>query len=158
MSPVAYIPRTRELYSNYPPYRWVINDDCPWAPLSKPSASAESLFSHLVVCTMWNQAPFHFKEDTSFREIPTDTAMEDLRGFPLWIQDRGMPAPTRTVSFPLSGCGSWRSAGLFGELVDPAFAMMGGIYSARKVQKELVPALMERFDQLRVDVLYLVPA
>ena len=35
--PVEYIPRTRELYSSYTPYRWVINRDTPpWTPLRKP--------------------------------------------------------------------------------------------------------------------------
>lgn len=34
--PIAYIPRTRERYRNYPAYRWVVNHDAPWTPLTKP--------------------------------------------------------------------------------------------------------------------------
>jgi D-proline reductase (dithiol) PrdB len=157
MSPVAYIPRTRELYSNYPPYRWVINDDCPWTPLSKPLSECRVALLTSGGVHHVDQAPFHFKEDTSFREIPTDTAMEDLRVSHYGYRTEDASTDSNCV-FPLERMRELESAGLFGELVDPAFAMMGGIYSARKVQKELVPALMERFDQLRVDVLYLVPA
>ncbi|MGO9267053.1 MAG: hypothetical protein ACLQBA_19620 [Candidatus Binataceae bacterium] len=40
--PVEYIPRTRELYSGYTPYRWVVNADTPpWTPLAKPIAECK---------------------------------------------------------------------------------------------------------------------
>ena len=40
--PVAYIPRTRELYNAYTPYRWVMNEEPPpWTPLKKPLAECK---------------------------------------------------------------------------------------------------------------------
>ena len=33
MSPIAYLPRIREMYAGYPPNRWVVNQDVPWIPL-----------------------------------------------------------------------------------------------------------------------------
>ena len=41
--PVAYIPRTRELYKSYGAYRWVVNESAPpWTPLSKPLRRVQS--------------------------------------------------------------------------------------------------------------------
>ena len=33
MSPIAYLPRIREMYAGYPPNRWVVNQDVPWMPM-----------------------------------------------------------------------------------------------------------------------------
>ena len=152
MSPVAYIPRTRELYSNYPPYRWVVNDDPPWTPLSKPLGQCRVALLTSGGVHHVDQPPFHFKEDTSIREIPTGTAMADLRVSHYGYRTEDASADPNCV-FPLQPMRELGSEGLFGELVDPAYAIMGGVYSARRVKQELVPALMERFSRLRVDVL-----
>jgi D-proline reductase (dithiol) PrdB len=50
------------------------------------------------------------------------------------------------------------SAGVIGELADPAYSFMGGIYSARKVRDELAPRLVNELKRAHVDAFYLVPA
>ncbi len=32
---VEYIPRTRDLYSDFKPYQWVVNETVPWTPLTQ---------------------------------------------------------------------------------------------------------------------------
>jgi D-proline reductase (dithiol) PrdB len=49
-------------------------------------------------------------------------------------------------------------AGVIGELSDPAFSFMGGIYSARKVRGELAPRILDELCAAQVDALFLVPA
>ena len=53
--PVAYIPRTRELYNAYTPYRWVVNEEPPpWTPLKKPLAQCKANSTlHVVSPTAW---------------------------------------------------------------------------------------------------------
>ncbi len=46
MCPIDYIPRTRELYADESPYRWVVNENVPWTPLTKPLSHCRvALFS-----------------------------------------------------------------------------------------------------------------
>jgi D-proline reductase (dithiol) PrdB len=49
-------------------------------------------------------------------------------------------------------------AAVIGELSDPAYSFMGGIYSARKVRDELAPKIAEELQRAQVDAFYLVPA
>ena len=47
---------------------------------------------------------------------------------------------------------------VIGELSDPAFSFMGGVYSARKVRDELAPKIVDELKRAHVDAFYLVPA
>ena len=51
-----------------------------------------------------------------------------------------------------------RAEGVIGELADPAYSFMGGIYSARKVREELAPRIVDELKRAHVDAFYLVPA
>ena len=48
--------------------------------------------------------------------------------------------------------------GMIGELADPAYSFMGGIYSARKVREELAPKIADELKKAHIDAFYLVPA
>ena len=48
--------------------------------------------------------------------------------------------------------------GVIGELADPAYSFMGGIYSARKVRDELAPKIADELKRAHVEAFYLVPA
>ena len=48
--------------------------------------------------------------------------------------------------------------GIIGELADPAYSSMGGVYSARRVREELAPRIVQVLKEKKVDVFYLVPA
>ncbi len=79
MSPIEYIPRTRELYSAHEPYRWVRNEDAPWTPLTKPVSRCRVALASSAGIYHVGQSPFHTRDDTSIREIPKGAAVEDLR-------------------------------------------------------------------------------
>ena len=40
--------------------------------------------------------------------------------------------------------------GVIGELADPAYSFMGGIYSARKVREELAPQIADELKKARM--------
>ena len=47
---------------------------------------------------------------------------------------------------------------MIGELADPAYTFMGGVYSARKIRDELAPRIADELTKAHVDAFYLVPA
>jgi D-proline reductase (dithiol) PrdB len=47
---------------------------------------------------------------------------------------------------------------VIGELSDPAYSFMGGIYSSRRVRDELAPRIADELKKAHVDAFYLVPA
>ena len=158
MSPVAYIPRTRDLYPDYPPYRWVINEDVPpWTPLKAPLSECKiALLSTGGVHTI-DQEPFHSRDDTSYREIPRDVAFKDLQVTHFGYLTGDATADPNCV-FPLERMRELAADGIIGELADPAYSMMGGIYSSRRVRDQLAPAIVNMLVEREVDVLLLVPA
>ena len=76
--PVAYIPRTRDLYSDFIPYRWVENDDLPaFTALPKPIAECKvALISSGGI--MYRDQPRFHREDASYRRIPKNATRDDL--------------------------------------------------------------------------------
>ena len=99
--PVAYIPRTRELYNAYTPYRWVMNEEPPsWTPLKKPLAECKVALMSSGGVLYRDQPRFH-REDTSYRLIPIRPAASNSR-----IRSSGK---TQLGSFSASWSGS-RSA------------------------------------------------
>jgi D-proline reductase (dithiol) PrdB len=155
--PVAYIPRTRELYKGYAPYRWVVNEgEPPWAPLSKPLAECKVALIGSGGILYRDQPRFH-REDTSFRLIPRSATQEELSvwHFGYRIADA---ASDHNCVFPLTAMRQLEAEGVIGEFADPAYSFMGGIYSARKVRDELAPAIVSELKRAHADALFLVPA
>ncbi len=153
---VAYIPRTRELYSDFKPYQWVVNETVPWTPLRKPiSQSKIALMSSGGI--MYRDQPRFHREDASYRRIPKSAAREDL-----YIWHFGYPTADAEKDpncvFPLERMRELEAAHVIGELSDPAFSFMGGVYSARKVRDELAPQIVDELKHAQVDAFYLVPA
>ena len=158
---VPYIDRTRRLYGQHRPYRWVVNDPTanpiPWTPIEKPlSASRVALIASGGVYAA-DQEPFHFRDDTSHREVAADTPIESLRIAHFGYDIRDARRDPGCV-FPLGALRTLAADGVIGELVDPAFSFMGGIYSSRRVREELAPRLRDRIADLRADLAFLVPA
>ncbi|MCB1686014.1 MAG: hypothetical protein KDI31_16075 [Pseudomonadales bacterium] len=157
--PVDYIERTREQYQalGYPPYQWIENpDQPPFTPLAVPLSRARIALLASGGIYRHGQVAFHFKDDISFREIPVDTPTAELRisHFAYDVTDaRADP----NVVFPLAALRALQHSGRIGELSDPAYTFMGGIYSARKVREVLAPALADRLIRDEVDAAILVP-
>ncbi len=154
--PVEYIPRTRELYSGFTPYRWVVNDAAPWTPLRKPLAECKvALMSSGGI--MYRDQPRFHREDTSYRRIPKSARRDELSVWHFGYPTRDAEIDPNCV-FPLERMRELEAAGVIGELSDPAFSFMGGIYSARKVRTELAPRIVDELRAARVDAFLLVPA
>jgi hypothetical protein len=158
---VSYIDRTRELYSQQAPYRWVVNDrqadPPPWTPITKPLSELRVSLIGSGGVHLDDQEPFHFHDDTSIREVPVETPASRLRvshfGYDTSDakRDAGCVLPLRAMS-ELAG------EGVVGAVAGPALSFMGGIYSARRVRDELAPALLDIMLRQKSDLAYLVPA
>jgi D-proline reductase (dithiol) PrdB len=158
---VRYIDRTRELYSRQAPYRWVVNDrqadPPPWAPISKPlSALRLSLIGSGGV-HLDDQEPFHFRNDTSIREVPLETPAARLRVSHFGYDTRDAKRDAGCV-LPLRALSELAREGVLGAVAGPALSFMGGIYSARRVRDELALPLLDFVLRQEADLAYLVPA
>jgi len=102
------------------------------------------------------QVAFHFKDDTSFRAIPTDVKTSDLRTAH-FAYDQTDARRDPNVVFPIDTLRCLVKERLIGSLTKHAFTFMGGIYSSRRVSEELAPQLVERLQAERADIALLVP-
>ena len=157
--PVDYIPRITAQYSGlgYGEYQWLQSEDAPaWTPLSKPLSESKLGF----ICTggiySAGQTAFHFKDDTSYRAIPTDVNVEDLRATH-FAYDLTDARKDINVVFPVEQLRTMVDEGVIDSLAPDAYTLMGGIYSTRRVVEELSPALVDRVLADEVDVVLLVP-
>jgi D-proline reductase (dithiol) PrdB len=154
--PVEYIPRTRELYDDFSPYRWVVNESVPFTPLRKPIAECRiALISSGGI--MYRDQPRFHREDASYRRIPKNAQPSDLHiwhfGYPTADAEKDP-----NCVFPLERMRELEAASIIGDLVDPAFSFMGGVYSARKVRDELAPQIVDELKRAHADAFFLVPA
>ncbi|MCP3853740.1 MAG: hypothetical protein GY745_05635 [Actinomycetia bacterium] len=157
--PACYMTETRRLYDGlgYPPYRWVEIPEPPaLVHLDKPLSECKvGLIGSGGVYEV-GQVAFHHMDDSSYRVIPGDVDLADLRTshFAYDLTDaRSDP----NVVFPIDRLRELEADEVVGELGDEFWAFMGGIYSARKVRDELAPALVARAVEHELDVVLLVP-
>ena len=158
---VPYIERTRALYATQRPYRWVVNDAAsdppPWAPLEKPLALTRvALISSGGVHRSVDE-PFHFRNDTSHREIPLAIRADELAVSHFGYDFRDAARDPSCV-LPVAALKALAVEGFVASVVDPALSFMGGIYSARQVREELAPRLRDFVLRQKADLAYLVPA
>ena len=156
---VDYITRITDNYSKlgYTPYKWVHNHDTPpWTPLRKPLSDCRLGLIASGGLYMKGQVAFHFKDDLSFRAIPTDVNTSDLRTSH-FAYDQTDAREDPNVVFPIDTLRGLAKEGVIGELAGHAYTFMGGIYSSRRVRDELAPQLTERLLAERVDAALLVP-
>jgi D-proline reductase (dithiol) PrdB len=154
---VEYIPRTRELYRDFAPYRWAVNVDTPpWTPLSKPIAQCKIALMTSGGILYRSQPRFH-REDLSYRMIPKSASQAELDVWHFGYLTTDAKADHNCV-FPLARLRELEAERVIGELADPAFSFMGGIYSARSVRDELAPKIADELRCAHVDAFYLVPA
>jgi D-proline reductase (dithiol) PrdB len=157
--PVEYIRRIREKYATlgYPTYHWVVNEDTPpWQPLRKPLSACRLGLIASGGVYVTGQVAFHYKDDTSFRIIPTDVPTADLRATH-FAYDLTDARQDPNVVFPIDPLRQLVREGVIGELARHAYTFMGGIYSARRVRDELGPRLTACLLTEQVDAVLLVP-
>ncbi len=158
-APVDYIPRIRDNYARlgYAPYKWVVNEDLPpWAPLEKPLSRCHLGLVASGGVYLAGQAAFHYKDDTSLREIPSDVDSSALRATH-FAYDLSDARSDPNVVFPADALRRLVREGIVGSLAERFQTCMGGIYSARRVREELAPRLLQKLREEAVDALLLVP-
>lgn len=156
---VDYIAQTRESYDalGYEPYRWAENPEP--AELVRPSKPLSE--SRVVLIASGGiyrsgQVAFHHRDDTSYRRIPADVAIEDLRTSHFAYDLTDARADPNAV-FPIDALRRLAAEGTIAEVASHALTFMGGIYSQRRLREELIPALEAGVRDLRADVVLLVP-
>jgi D-proline reductase (dithiol) PrdB len=151
--PIAYIARTRERYAQYPPFRWVVNDDAPWTPLPRPLAECRvALISSGGFYTA-DQPPFD-DNDGSYRLIPRATESRDLRIYHHGYRDADPDRDPNCV-FPLERLRELAAESVIGELAESAISFVT-LYSARRDLERAAPIVAE-LRRMAVDAAFLVP-
>ena len=157
--PVQYIERTRDQYATlgYGEYAWVHEPDSPpLTALLKPIARSTVGVVASGGVYASGQTAFTFKDDTTYRAIPTSADSTDLRATHFAYDLTDARRDINCV-LPIDTLRSLEATGDVGALAPSFLTCMGGIYSSRRVRDELAPALVERCLDDGVEVLLLVP-
>jgi len=159
LPPVDYLARTTEKYSalGFTPYSWVHSETPP--PFTRPDKPLDECRVGLIASGgiyTEGQIAFHFKDDLSYRKIPTDTPDEALRTTH-FAYDLTDSRRDPNVVFPLKALRNLARTGRIGSVAENALTFMGGIYSARKVRDVLAPAFVDELQSQEVDLALLVP-
>jgi len=157
--PVEYMTRIRDNYAKlgYKPYQWVSNaEPPPWQPLQKPLSACRLGLIASGGIYVTGQVAFHFRDDASFRAIPTDVKTSDLRTAH-FAYDQTDARQDPNVVFPIDTLRRLVKEKVVGSLTQHAYTFMGGIYSSRRVREELTPQLTERLLAEKAEAVLLVP-
>lgn len=156
---VDYIAQTRATYASlgYADYHWAEVPDPP--ALVKPvRPAAESRLALIASGGVYRhgQVAFTHRDDMSYRRIPTDVAVSDLR-VTHFAYDQTDARRDPNVVFPLEALRYLVASGELGALTSHALTFMGGIYSQRRVREELAPRLVREVHEMEADIVLLVP-
>ena len=157
---VAYIDRITRHYEQlgYAPYRWYYADTPPaWTALRKPLDKIRLGMLSTAGAYVAGQRAFHYKDDTSLREIAHDTPSDQIRFSHITEGYLVGPRQDPDCILPLTALRRLVQDGMLGSLAERALSCMGGIYSQRRVREELVPAVAAAFTAQEVDAVLLVP-
>jgi len=157
--PVRYIDRTKAQYEalEYGSYNWAHNPEPPpMATLSRPLSELRLGLVATGGIYAEGQTAFTFKDDLTYRAIASDTPAAHLRAthFAYDLTDARRDI---NVVFPFDALRAMAADGEIGELAPNLFTCMGGIYSQRRVNEELAPALVERCRADAIEAVLLVP-
>lgn len=157
--PVDYLQQTRDSYSSlgYPEYRWAHNPEpSAFAKVTKPLAESTVAVIASGGIYRHGQVAFTHKDDVTFRKIPTDTPVDDLRVTHFAFDQTNARNDTNIV-LPLDALRAMVAQGELGGLTEHALTFMGGIYSQRRVHETLIPALVDQVREMAPDIVLLVP-
>jgi D-proline reductase (dithiol) PrdB len=150
---IAYIPRTRERYGKFLPYRWAVHHEAPWSPLAKPIRECRLALISSGGFYAAGQPPFH-ENDGSFRLVPAETRREDLRIYHHGYRDDDADRDPNCV-FPLERLRELAAVGVIGSLAEAAVTFVT-FYSARR-DIERAGAIVAELRRMAVDAALCVP-
>ena len=141
-------------------FEWVVNDTIPWAPVGKPLAQiAISLITTCGAYRVDAGPPFdatNYYGDPSFREIPSQTPLDQLR-FAHTHYDHIHVEADANVALPLEHFHQLEAEGIIGKFVDPAISFTGYLPQTRQLQLESAPAAANRLLKAGAKAALLVP-
>jgi len=157
---VDYIQVTRDSYAQlgYDAYRWADNTGVPPAFVTPAKPLSESRVALIASGGVYRSGDIGFshKDDLTYREIPTDAPTDELRVTHFAYDQTNAQADINVV-FPIDGLKTMAASGEIGSVADVSLTFMGGIYSQRRLGETLIPALVERVQELEADIALLVP-
>lgn len=160
LNPVCYIDRTRQLYEHlgYPPYNWFRASSQPaFKKLAKPLKESRLGMISTAGTYVSGQVAYYYQDDTSIRAIPRDVTNDLLRFSHITENYLSEARIDPSTVFPAQALNHLASEGQIGSLADNFYSCMGGIYSQRRVNEELIPRLKEAIYRESIDLLLLVP-
>jgi len=147
----------RYLSLGYTPYRWFsAQTPPPWSPVTKPLAEMTLGMLSTSGAYALGQCAYHYKDDTSIREIASDTPDAALRFSHItenYLVDARLDP---SCVFPLETLRRLVRAGVVGRLASHVLSCMGGVYSQRRVREEVAPAVLTAFQRRHIDAALLV--
>jgi len=156
---IEYIPRITNQYEElgYGTYNWLHSKEAPvMQRVSKPLSECRVGLVATGGIYVEGQTAFTYKDDTTYRAVPSDAAVETLRATH-FAYDLTNAREDINVVFPIGALREMDNDGTIGSLAPNFFTCMGGIYSQRRVREELAPAIVQRCLDDELDVVLLVP-
>ncbi len=160
MTPVDYMERTRAYFEarGFPPYRWVANESAPWARLEKPLEGCRVALLSSGGVYHKDQIPFNpDRDDLTFREIPKDVDVKELRIEHNNYDHRDAEQDVNCV-FPIERFRELEAEGYIGELAPTSYTLMGRIFRLTALRTELTPQIVQKLKEEQADALFAVPA
>lgn len=158
MKHLSYVNITRAAFPDQPPYQWTENTSAPWAPIVKPLAESKVVLISSGGIFQKDQIPFNpEKNDLTFREIPVNTDVSDLRISHDNYDHRDADEDVNCV-FPLERLRELAAEGFIGGLAEFHLTFMGRIFRKTVLLGEMIPAFIARLKAMKVDLAFLVPA
>jgi D-proline reductase (dithiol) PrdB len=151
--PIAYIPRTRERYWKFPPYRWAVNHEAPWTPLGKPIRECRVGLVSSGGFYVDGQPAF-VDNDPSFRLVPMDTPRTDLRIFHHGYRDNDADRDPNCV-LPIERLRELAAAGEVGGVAEAAVSFLFSYTPRRDLER--APRIVEELRRMKVDAALCVP-
>ena len=155
---ISYVEVTRAAFPDQPPYQWTKNESAPWTPIIKPLADSKVvLIASGGICH--NDQPLFnsIKNDLTFREIPWDVAVADLRISHDFYDHTDAEKDINCV-FPIERMRELEQEGFIGGLSEVNFTFMGRIFRKTQLLGDMIPWLIGRLQELKIDLAFLVPA
>ena len=157
--PIKYIERITATYEalGYDKYEWYHAKSPPYlVARNKPLSKCKVGMIATGGIYKSGQRAFHYKDDASYRSIPSETSLSELRATHFAYDLEGARKDINVV-FPANALKKLHEEGILGSVAENFFTCMGGIYSHRAVEKELAPNLVSRCLHEKIDVVLLVP-
>ena len=162
MSPIDYVPILDAYYQGlgFTPYRWSVNETSPWTALEKPLEDCRVALHTSGGVSRRDQEPFDplSYNDLSYREIPKDTLVEELVINDAYYDHTDADKDINCI-FPIERFRELEKEGCIGELAPMTYSgPCGRLYRRTALQQEVVPEIVGKLKQAKVDLVFLVPA